>query len=64
MAAWVKCTDSHGRVIFLNMDAAITMVRLERTGLTRITFTGVEKDAVEVNEAADELIKAADIARR
>jgi hypothetical protein len=26
MAAWVKCTDSQDRTIFLDLDAAISMV--------------------------------------
>jgi hypothetical protein len=57
MAAWVKCTDSQERTVFLNLDAATSMLPLERTGLTRITFIGSEKDAVEVKETPDYLIK-------
>jgi hypothetical protein len=64
MAAWVKCTDAQERTIFLNLDAAISMVPLERTGLTRIAFIGAEKDTVEVKETPDYLIKAADSSRR
>jgi hypothetical protein len=64
MVAWVKCTDSQERTIFLNLDAAISMVPLERTGLTRIAFIGAEKDTIEVKEAPDFLIKSADGARR
>lgn len=64
MVAWVKCTDSQERTIFLNLDAAISMVSLERTGLTRIAFIGAEKDTVEVKETPDFLIKSADGARR
>ena len=64
MAAWVKCTDAQGRTIFLNLDAAISMLPLERTGLTRIAFIGAEKDTVEVKETLDYLIKAADSSRR
>jgi hypothetical protein len=64
MAAWVKCTDSQERTIFLNLDAAISMFPLDRTGLTRITFVGAEKDTVEVKETPDFLIKSADSARR
>ena len=55
MTAWVKCTDSQERTIFLNLDAAIGMFPLERTGLTRITFIGAEKDTVEVKEKSREL---------
>ncbi len=64
MVAWVKCTDSQERTIFLNLDAAISMFPLDRTGLTRITFVGAEKDTVEVKETPDFLIKSADGARR
>jgi hypothetical protein len=64
VAAWVKCTDSQDRTIFLNLDAAISMVPLERTSLTRIAFIGAVKDTVEVKETPDDLIKAADSARR
>lgn len=64
MAAWVKCTDAQERVIFLNLDAAVSMVPLERTGLTRIAFIGTEKDTVEVKETPDHLIKTANTARR
>jgi hypothetical protein len=64
MVAWVKCTDSQERTIFLNLDAAISMASLERTGLTRIAFIGAEKDTVEVKETPDALIKAANDARR
>jgi hypothetical protein len=64
MTAWVKCTDSQERTIFVNLDAAISMSPLERTGLTRITFVGAEKDTVEVKEMPDFLIKSADSARR
>jgi len=64
MAAWVKCTDAQDRTIFLNLDAAISMIPLERTGLTRIAFIGAEKDTVEVKETPDYLIKAADSLRR
>jgi hypothetical protein len=63
LVAWVKCTDSQERTIFLNLDAAISMVPLERTGLTRIAFIGAEKDTVEVKETPEHLIKAADAAR-
>jgi hypothetical protein len=64
VVAWVKCTDSQERTIYLNLDAAISMVPLERTGLTRIAFIGAEKDTVEVKETPDFLIKSADGARR
>jgi hypothetical protein len=64
MVAWVKCTDSQERTMFLNLDAAVSMVPLERTGLTRIAFVGAEKDTVEVKETPDNLIKAANDARR
>ena len=64
MAAWVKCTDAQERTIFLNLDAAISIVQLERTGLTRIAFIGAEKDTVEVKEAPDHLINSAQIERR
>ena len=64
MTAWVKCTDSQERTIFLNLDVAISMFPLERTGLTRITFVGTEKDTVEVKEMPEFLIKSADSARR
>ena len=60
MAAWVKCIDSQERTIFLNLDAATSMILLERTSLTRITFTGTE-NAVEVKETPDYLIKTAGI---
>ena len=59
MAAWVKCTDTNERTVYLNLDAAISIVPLERTGLTRIAFIGAEKDTVEVKETPDDLIKAA-----
>ena len=64
MVAWVKCTDSQDRTIFLNLDAAVSMIPLERTGLTRIAFIGAEKDTVEVKETPDVLIKAANDSRR
>jgi hypothetical protein len=64
MTAWVKCTDSQERTIFLNLDAAISMVPLQRTGLTRIAFTGAEKDTVEVKETPDYLIKTLNRSRR
>jgi hypothetical protein len=64
MAAWVKCTDAQDRTIFLNLDAAISIVQLERTGLTRIAFIGAEKDTVEVKETPDYLINAAENSRR
>jgi hypothetical protein len=64
MAAWVKCTDAQDRTIFLNLDAAISIVQLERTGLTRIAFIGAEKDTVEVKETPDYLINAAESVRR
>jgi hypothetical protein len=63
MAAWVKCTDAQERTIFLNLDAAVSMVPLERTGLTRVAFTGADKDTVEVKETPDYLIKTADSVR-
>jgi hypothetical protein len=64
VVAWVKCTDSQERTMFLNLDAAVSMVPLERTGLTRIAFIGAEKDTVEVKETPEYLIKSADDARR
>jgi hypothetical protein len=64
MAAWVKCTDVQDRTIFLNLDSAISIVGLERTGLTRIAFIGAEKDTVEVKETPEYLINAAQSARR
>jgi hypothetical protein len=64
MAAWVKCTDSQERSIFLNLDTAISLVLIERTNLTRITFIGAEKDTVEVKETPEYLIKNAESARR
>jgi hypothetical protein len=63
MAAWVKCTDVSDRTIFLNLDHAISMVPLERTGLTRVAFIGAEKDTVEVKETPDHLIKIAEGSR-
>ncbi len=59
MAAWVKCTDVQNRTIFLNLDAAISIAPLERTGLTRIAFVGAEKDTAEVKETPEYLLKAA-----
>ena len=59
MAAWVPCTDSQERTIFLNLDVALSIVPLERTGLTKVTFIGAEKDSVEVKEAPDYLIQTA-----
>jgi hypothetical protein len=64
MAAWVKCTDAQERTVYLNLDAAISIVPIERTGLTRIAFVGAEKDTVEVKESPTHLISAADSARR
>jgi hypothetical protein len=46
--------------MFLNLDVAISIVPLERTGLTRVTFIGAEKDSVEVKESPDYLIKTAE----
>ena len=60
MAAWVKCMDVSDRAIFLNLDHAISIVPLERTGLTRVAFVGSEKDTVEVKETPDYLLKIAD----
>jgi hypothetical protein len=59
MAVWVKCTDVSGRTIFLNLDHAISIFPLERTGLTRVAFVGSEKDTVEVRETPDHLLKVA-----
>ena len=59
MATWVKCTDTQDRTIFLNLDSAISIVPLERTGLTRVAFIGAEKDTVEVKESPDHLIGVA-----
>ncbi len=56
MAVWVKCTDVSDRTIFLNLEHAISMVPLERTRLTRVTFIGAEKDTVEVKETPEHLI--------
>lgn len=64
MAAWVKCTDVRELTIYINLDAAISIVPIERTGLTRISFAGAEKDTVEVKETPDHLMSAADSARR
>ena len=64
MAAWVKCTDSQERTIFLNLDAAISIAPIARTGLTRVAFIGAEKDTVEVKETPEYLISTADSARR
>jgi hypothetical protein len=64
MAAWVKCTDAQERTIFLNLDFAISMVPLERTGLTRIVLAGSAKDSVEVKETPERLIEAANSSRR
>jgi len=64
LAAWVKCTDSQNRTIVVNLDVAISMVSLERTGLTRISFIGAEKDDVEVKETPDDLLKEAVRSRR
>ena len=63
MAAWVKCTDSQERTIFLNLDVAVSIVPLERTGLTRVTFIGAEKDSVEVKETPDYLMRSSAVAR-
>ena len=43
MAAWVKCTDVQERTIFLNLDNAISIVEIERTGLTKVAFIGSTK---------------------
>jgi len=59
MAAWVKCTDVQERTIFLNLDNAISIVALERTGLTKVAFIGAEKDTVEVKETPDYLMQSA-----
>jgi hypothetical protein len=63
MAAWVKCTDAQERTIFINLDVAMSIVPLERTGLTRVAFIGADKDTVEVKETPDYLIKTADSVR-
>jgi hypothetical protein len=60
MAAWVKCTDAQERTVFLNLDVALSIVPIERTGLTRVTFIGAEKDTVEVKETPDYLIQTAE----
>jgi hypothetical protein len=60
MAVWVKCTDVSDRTIFLNLDHAISIFPLERTGLTRVAFIGSEKDTVEVKETPVYLIKMAE----
>ena len=64
MAAWVKCTDVQERTIFLNLDNAISIVALERTGLTKVAFVGAEKDTVEVKETPDYLMQSAVASRR
>jgi hypothetical protein len=64
MAAWVKCTDVQERTIFLNLDNAISIVALERTGLTKVAFIGAEKDTVEVKETPDYLMQSAAAAHR
>ena len=64
MAAWVKCTDVQERTIFLNLDNAISIVALERTGLTKVAFIGAEKDTVEVKETPDYLMQSAAASRR
>ena len=63
MAAWVKCTDVRERTIFLNLDNAISIVEIERTGLTKVAFIGAEKDTVEVKETPDYLMRSAAVAR-
>jgi len=64
MAAWVKCTDVQERTIFLNLDNAISIVALERTGLTKVAFIGAEKDTVEVKETPDYLMQSAAASHR
>jgi len=64
MAAWVKCTDVQERTIFLNLDNAISIVALARTGLTKVAFIGAEKDTVEVKETPDYLIQSAAASHR
>jgi hypothetical protein len=51
-------------MIFINLDAAISIVPIERPGLTRIAFVGSEKDTVEVKETPGHLMSAADSVRR
>jgi len=64
MAAWVKCTDVQERTIFLNLDNAISIVALARTGLTKVAFIGAEKDTVEVKETPDYMIQSAAASHR
>jgi hypothetical protein len=64
ITAWVKCTDYQDRAIFVNLEAAVCLIPLPRTGMTKITFIGAEKDSLEVKEAPEHLIESMRVAPR
>ncbi len=62
MAAWIKCTDNSGGVMWLNLDHATRMFR-HRKDLTRVVFPGHEDDFLDVKEEPSNLISMAKLAR-
>jgi len=59
MATWVKCTDEHGKSIYINLDNAITLFRDDdRHRGTIVAFTGDQNNDV-VRETPDQILKLA-----
>jgi hypothetical protein len=55
MTNWVKCTDSKGEPIYVNLALAIT-IKATKKG-TRVAFLGDDEDYVDVKEPPEKLVR-------
>ena len=58
MANWLKCTAKRdGAPVYVNLENAVSVYWSERDKGTIIAFVGGEKDAVIVQEKAEQILK-------
>jgi len=55
---WVKCKNSDGEPVYLNMANAFLLTRAR--GLTRVAFVGDADSHVDVREEPEEILKLLD----
>jgi hypothetical protein len=58
MANWLKCTAKRdGASVYVNLENAVSVYWSERDKGTIIAFVGGKKDAVTVQEKAEQILK-------
>ena len=58
MADWIKCTDTSGRPIYVNLTPAMSVFWNDNEGCSIVGYAGGDEDVLRVRERPESILSA------